>query len=618
MCGVCGIIPLRPSRTPEDASDRVAGMMRALAHRGPDDSSLAVSDTAALGATRLAIRGLASGKQPIVHATTGLVAVCNGEIDNHRELRAWLADRGRRVEQETDIAVIPELYLELGENFVERLQGVFAIAIWDPDRQRVLLARDRAGERPLFYAIGENVVRFATEVAAMVSDSRDELTISKTAMVEYLQHGCFISPSSPFNEIYKVAPGEIVLISCDEVTRRRYWRWNICSAPKRLPDLDQFDQIFRGAVRRQTEADVPFGVFLSGGLDSSLTAAVARSLHPDRSLNAYTLRFDESSYDEGAFAARVAEQLQLNPVTVWIKPEDFRETLRQLLDCGGEPLADPAWVPTALLARRAARDVKLALAGEGGDEIFGGYPTYLAAQINQTYARLPKPLRAGVRSIVNRWPDSDKKMTLPSLLKRFVNGAHIDGVARHLFWKANVSETDLTRLGVQSAVPLAAQIPFDVLMDALQQIDMEMTLAEGLLTKSDRAGMASAVEVRAPFLDQSVMEFAATLPVNQRVHGIQTKSFLKKYATRYLPKNIIHRRKRGLSVPLKQWLREPLYEWARESICSGALDEAGISSRAALEMLEEHRRQQSDHTRALWSVIVLAEWLRWLSGRPGK
>jgi asparagine synthase (glutamine-hydrolysing) len=269
-----------------------------------------------------------------------------------------------------------------------------------------------------------------------------------------------------------------------------------------------------------------------------------------------------------------------------------------------------------LLARRAARDVKLALAGEGGDEVFGGYPTYLAARINESYAKWPASLRALIRAIVQRWPDSDKKMTVPALLKQFVSGVHTNGVARHLFWKANVSEATLRRLGVQSAAPDVLESPPDNLIDALQQIDLETTLAEGLLTKSDRAGMASAVEVRAPFLDQSVLEFASTLPVNQRVRGFCTKYFLKEYASRYLPRAIVHRRKRGLSVPLKQWLREPLYDWARETISGGVLVEAGISETAALSLLEEHRRREADHTRALWSMIVLAEWFRWLQSRP--
>ena len=615
MCGVCGIVPLGPLHVSERAQSRVAGMMKALAHRGPDDSGLASSDTAVLGATRLAIRGLASGKQPIIHSKTGVVAVCNGEIDNHRELRHWLQERGHTIEAETDVAVIPELYLELGENFVERLQGVFAIALWDPHRMRLLLARDRAGERPLFFQIGASIVRFATEVAALASDDNGELTISHSAIAEYLQHGCLIAPTSPFTQIQKVAPGEIISITIDEIRRRRYWRWNISSEPKKKPDALRFDEVFRDAVRRQIDIDVPFGVFLSGGLDSSLVAAVARSLRPDAQLNAYSLRFRESSFDEGNFAEDVAEKLGLNPISVWVDAEAFPATVRDLLARGGEPLADPAWIPTALLAQRAAKDVKLALAGEGGDEVFGGYPTYLAAKVGAGYARLPAWCRTVLQKVIEHLPESDRKMTLPFLLKKFVAGTETDGIARHLFWKANASAATLARLGVESHFLNLTDIKRDSLLDALQQIDLETTLAEGLLTKADRAGMASALEIRAPFLDQHVLEFAATLPENERVRGITTKSFLKNYALKYLPRGIVHRRKRGLSVPLKQWLRGPLYQWAQELLASDLLGRAGIQKRAALELLEEHCAGRADHARLIWALLVLAEWLRWENQR---
>jgi asparagine synthase (glutamine-hydrolysing) len=611
MCGVCGIIPLGPLFVSTQAQSRVAGMMKALAHRGPDDSGWAASDTAVLGATRLAIRGLASGKQPIVHSESGIVAVCNGEIDNHRELRRWLLDHGRVIKSETDVAVIPELYLELGEKFVDRLQGVFAIALWDRRRMRLLLARDRAGERPLFFQIGPSVVRFATEVAALASDDNGELTISSGAIAEYLQHGCFVSPTSPFSQIQKVAPGEIISITSDEIRRRRYWRWSISNEPKKTPHAEHFDEIFRAAVRHQIDIDVPFGVFLSGGLDSSLVAAVARNLQPDGQLNAYSLRFRESSFDEGAFAEEVAEKLDLNPVSVWVEADAFPATVRELLARGGEPLADPAWIPTALLAQRAAKDVKLTLAGEGGDEVFGGYPTYLAAKVGAHYDRLPAWCRTAFRKLIDRWPENDRKMTLAFLLKKFVNGTQADGIARHLFWKANASAATLARLGVESHLLNVADIKRESLLDALQQIDLETTLAEGLLTKADRAGMASALEIRTPFLDQNVLEFAATLPENQRVRGITTKFFLKEYARRYLPRHIVHRRKRGLSVPLKQWLRGPLYDWARELFTSDLLPLAGLRKHAALELLDEHCAGRADHARLIWALLVLAEWLRW-------
>ncbi len=618
MCGVCGIASFRGALDQRAANDHVHAMVEAMAHRGPDESGMETTSAAVLGATRLAIRGLQSGHQPIIDPETGVMIVCNGEIDNHQELRRWLETRGRTVEQTTDIAVIPGLYLELGEAFVERLVGAFAVAVWDPQRQRVVLARDRAGERPLFFAMQEGVVRFATEIAALASDDTLSLSPAKTSLQSYLQYGCFIAPLTPFNEIQKVAPAEVVTIDAGGIHRRRYWRWNITQTRKREPAMEEFDKVFCEAVRRQSDVDVPYGAFLSGGIDSSLVAAVARNVRPDYKLKAYTLRFSEESYDEGIFAEKVAQMLGIESVAVWVRPEAFSKEIGELVALVGEPLADPAWIPTALLARRAAQDVKLALVGEGGDELFGGYPTYIGAQTAERYARLPRPVKAMIKRVVEAWPPSDKKVALSFVLKRFVQGAEMDGVARHLLWTSNVSPSLLERLGVTNPEPRIVDHATAPLLDIVQQNDLETSLAEGLLTKADRASMRSALELRAPFLDQAVMEFAATLPARERVRGLTTKAFLKQYALRYLPSSIVHRKKRGLSVPLASWLRGPLLEWAESRLRSELLGVAGVNNRAAIEVLEEHRQRRADHARALWTLIVLSEWLSWASKRVAK
>lgn len=615
MCGVCGIaFPGKPFDL-KRATKRAQSMVDALAHRGPDAAAVSIADHAALGATRLAIRGVDSGVQPIVDEKSGVIAVCNGEIDNHRELRRWLESRGRTVAQQTDIAVIPEMYLELGENFVERLVGVFAIAIWDPRKDELLLARDRAGERPIFFTVTDGIVQFATEVAALVGEGGATFTRSREAIQEYLLIGCLGAPTTPFKEVEKVHPGEVIVFNSTGIRRRRYWQWAIGQVPKAPPSLEAFDKIFREAVATQSDIDVPLGLFLSGGLDSSLISSVLRSVRPDISVPAYSLRFEESSYDEGHFAQQVAESLGLKPVPVWVDPLDLPETLADLVSCVGEPIADPAWIPTALLARRATLDVKLVLAGEGGDELFGGYPTHLAAKWGETYANLPQGVQATFRHLVDLWPVSDKKVTISFLLKRFVGGMHKDGIARHLLWKASIPPDIMLRLGLSAPDPRKQEYQVGELLDSVQRIDLETTLAEGLLTKSDRAGMRSALEVRAPFLDQKVMEFAATLPVSERVRGFSTKVFLKKYAERYLPHSIIYRRKRGLSVPLSLWLRGPLYDWALSRINNELLTEVGIDRQAALDLLEEHRRRYADHARALWALIVLSEWLLWDEAR---
>jgi asparagine synthase (glutamine-hydrolysing) len=611
MCGICGIVSIAGERQPESVRLRVNAMLQALSHRGPDDVGLHAAESAVLGATRLAIRGGDDGRQPIMDAASGVMAVCNGEIDNHKELRRWLADRGRQVTQATDVAVIPGMYLELGSAFAEKLVGAFAIAVWDPRVRRLTLIRDRAGERPLFFTQTAESVIFATEIASMVSGGRLPVELDNAALQRYLQFGLFASPASPFSGIRKVPPGCIVQIDADGIRHSSYWRWNNVETAKQKPSPEAFDKIFRESIRRQTEVDVDFAVFLSGGLDSSLVSAVTRSLHLERRLKAYTLRFEEESFDEGNFAESVATSLKLEPVAVWVRPDDLPGALSHLIKTVGEPLADPAWLPTALLARRAAEDVPMALVGEGADELFGGYPTYIGAGIAERFAGLPAWLRRALRRLVESLPVSDKKVTVSFLLKRFVQGAELGGMTRHELWMSNIPPPILMRLGIAPAASRADDAGTGLLLDRVQRWDLESFLAEGLLTKADRASMTSALELRAPFLDEAVMAFAAGLPAGDRVKNFSTKIFLKNYALRYLPSSIVHRRKRGLSVPIGRWLRGPLREWATQALGNNRLEQINIQPAAALELLAEHCRLQFDHARALWTLIVLSEWLDW-------
>jgi asparagine synthase (glutamine-hydrolysing) len=616
MCGICGNIAFSSLRSPDAAHLRVKAMLRSLSHRGPDATGQVDTDLAILGATRLAIRGLSDPlNQPMADAESGVIAVCNGEIDNYRELARWLADRGRPVQQETDVAVIPGLYLELGEGFARRLVGAFAIAIWDSRERRLTLVRDRAGERPLFYARNRNEIIFATEIAALVGHAGFRVGLDQEALRKYLQFGIFPAPDTPFAEIRKVAPGELIQFDKTGMRREPYWRWQITESVKRPSSLDAFDQTFRTAVARQTDVEVDFGVFLSGGVDSSLVSAVVRSLHPKRPLKAYTLRFEEQSFDEGRFAAAVAKQLKMELVTAQVKPADLRDGLKSLIRMVGEPLADPAWIPTTLLAQRAAQDNKMALVGEGADELFGGYPTYIGVEIAERFVQLPSWLRVAIRRVVEALPHSEKKVTIPFLLKRFVEGAGWKAMTRHRLWVSNITPALLRRLGV-APIDLESDDADDGdgnLLDRAQRWDLETLLAEGLLTKADRASMSSALELRAPFLDEAVMEFAKSLRVEDRVRGLKTKVFLKRYARRYLPNNIVNRRKRGLSVPISNWLRGPLKEWAIATLKKGRLEQVGVHTSAAMELFSEHCQRKADHARAIWTLLVLGEWLDWVA-----
>jgi asparagine synthase (glutamine-hydrolysing) len=613
MCGICGNVAFSSLTSSGAAHLRVTAMLRSLSHRGPDATGQVAIEFGVLGATRLAIRGLDKPNQPITDVESGVITVCNGEIDNHRELSRWLAERGRPVQQETDVAVIPGLYLELGEAFAKRLVGAFAIAVWDPRNRRLTLVRDRAGERPLFYARNRNEIIFATEIAALVARGGVPVNLDQEALRKYLQFGVFLSPDTPFGEIQKVAPGESIQFDVDGVRRKSYWRWQITETAKRSSSLDTFDQTFRTAVGRQSDVDVDFGVFLSGGIDSSLVSAVARSLYPNRPLKAYTVRFEERTFDEGRFAAAVAKRLKMELVTVRVKPDDVRDGLKSLIRLVGEPLADPAWIPATLLAQRAAQESKMALVGEGADELFGGYPTYIGVSAADCFVQLPGWLKSAFRRLVEALPLSENKVTISFLLKRFVHGVGLNGIERHRQWVSNIAPALLRRLGVAPMELESHDAGGGHLLDRVQRWDLETLLAEGLLTKADRASMSAALELRSPFLDEAVMEFAKSLRVEERVRGFKTKVFLKRYAQRYLPDDIVNRRKRGLSVPIASWLRGPLKEWAAATLEKGRLEQVGIRTSAAMEFFSEHCQRKADHARGLWTLLVLGEWLDWVA-----
>ena len=612
MCGICGALALnRPVDTLTLAS-KAARMLAALEHRGPDGGSVLNCGRAVMAANRLTIRSIGDDKPPLLEGENGIVVVCNGEIDNHRELRAWLERRGHRIDRSTDVAVIAPLYLETGLSFVEHLQGVFALAIWDPRKQQLILARDRAGERHLYYShAADSVTCFASELSALKAGQDGAATVDTAAVATYLANGFCPAPQSPFSGQYKLQPGEIVRIDSHGIQRQGYWRSPIGTAPRGSDSTKVFDSIFRSAVSRQSDVDVDYGVLLSGGVDSALLAAVARSVRPDKHPTAYSIRFNEASFDEGQQAAEVARQLDCRFVPVTVTAQDVPATLQDLIETTGELIADPAWVPLALVAKRAAQDVRMALAGEGADELFGGYPTYLGARYAGYYAALPGIVRNAIARLVERLPVSDKKVAVSFLLKRFVQGQELGGLARHMLWTASVRPDVLRRLGIE---PPAARLPHGMmeLLDEVQRHDFEQSLPEALMAKADRGSMRHALEIRAPFLDQTVIDFAAGLPVQARVHGLRTKAFLKRYALQYLPSSVVYRRKRGLSVPLATWLREPLLDWAASRLSSSALPNVGIDPRAAMALLAEHRAKGSDHSRVLWTLIVLSEWLEWL------
>lgn len=610
MCGICGIVNLDGSnRLAHGVRARAEAMLHAMRHRGPDGEACLVRGNVVMASNRLAIRGTDQPQPPLLEHDATIIAACNGEIDNHRELRASLAACGQGLPS-TDVAVVAPLYIEQGLDFVEKLRGAFALAVWDRGAQRLILARDRAGERHLFYAVRGHRVLFASELAALTAALAEETEPDPEGLAHYLRSGYCASPASPVKGIRKVAPGGIVVIDANGVCARRWW--SLPAGPVQAkPSLETFDGIMRDAVARQSDVDVDYGVLLSGGVDSALVTALLRNVRPSRSLSAYSIRFAEASFDEGEVAQRVARDFGCSFVPVTVTPEDFPQHLRTLIAATGELIADPAWIAVSKVTERAAKDVRMLFGGEGADELFGGYPTYLGARWAPHYARLPGWTRDLLRRLVNAWPVTDRKVAVSFLLKRFVEEQSVDGLARHVAWTASIAPERLRGLGIEPP-PEYNESDTATLLDAVQRYDFTHILPDAFLAKADRGAMLHGVEIRTPFLDQRVIEFAASLSVRERVCGLATKVFLKRHATKYLPEQIVNRRKRGLSVPLSTWLRGPLHEWARSRLQNDGLTQAGIDTKAALSLLAEHERRHADHARAIWTLVVLSEWLDWL------
>jgi asparagine synthase (glutamine-hydrolysing) len=599
MCGIYGMVGAATSRF----SGVLDGMGEALRHRGPDGHAVFADEFAAIGTERLRIIDLHErGDQPFA-SPDGLVWLeANGEIYNAATIRDRYASYPWR--SHSDVESILPLYLEKGSAAIRELDGMFAVAIWDSRTKTLLLARDRAGEKPLFYARVGSEVLFASEVQCLLRHPALSRELDREAIADYLALGYISEPQTPFRQIRRVPAGALMTFRGDGETTVRYWD---AGAFRPAPitaraAIDETRRLIELAVRKQVMSDVPVGVFVSGGLDSSILATLAsQNIGRDR-VHTFAAQFAEPSYDESDDAAVLAKQIGTRHIAVRTDGETLLEALGHVTAGVAEPLADPAILPTFLLARAARRHVKVILSGEGADELFGGYPTYLGHKLAPKYCALPAPLRAAVRRAVLAWPASGKKVTLEYLAKRFVKDAERPWLERHLRWFGT---------GLGAIPPLEA--PGDDPVAAAMLLDYRSYLRDNLLVKVDRATMLSSVEARAPFLDHEVTAFALSLPSQLRVHRLTTKWVLKQAAEAWLPREVIHRRKRGLSVPVSTWINRGLRAETDRLLDRGRLEARGFVDAALVtRLLDEHRRGRANHAKALWAVIVLEYWLeRW-------
>ena len=607
MCGICGIATTGGAVDPA----RLAAMSETLVHRGPDSEGSFVDGGVGLAARRLAIIDLETGDQPIGNEDGRIQVVQNGELYNYRELRRDLERAGHRFATHGDTEVLVHLYEEHGLDFAERLRGMFAVALWDAPRRRLVLARDRYGIKPLYYREVAGELAFASELRAL---PRGEIDLD--AVEAFLAFNCIPAPLTIFRETRKLPPGHVLAWQDGRLELTRFARPAPVPADqvRREDEAELTEELrarLRDSVRAHLVADVPVGVLLSGGIDSAtLTAlAAAESTEPVRT---FSIGFEERSFDELADARLVAERYGTRHEELVLRP-DAALLLPALAEAFDEPFADSSALPTYLVSKLAAEHVKVALSGEGGDELFGGYYTYTADLLASRYgalARLARPL-------VERLPSSSAKASFDYKAKRFVRAAHLPPLERHHAWKEIFSAEARTELtGRRSEFD-----PLDLLrtrfaetegaevLARLQDVDLGIYLVDDLLAKTDRASMAHSLEARVPFLDPLVTNFALALPTEHKARGLRKKVLLRKAVAPLVPAPLLRRRKRGFSIPAAAWLRGDLEPFARDTLSSDTLRRQGFFDPGVVRRtLEDHVSGKQDLSRQLWGLLAFTLW----------
>jgi asparagine synthase (glutamine-hydrolysing) len=622
VCGIVGNVFARADRRPDQAI--LEAMADRLAHRGPDDAGFIVRGPAGLGIRRLEIIDLDTGRQPMTGEDGSTWVVFNGEIYNYRELTDRLKASGHVFRTRSDTEAIVHAWEVRGRDALEDLEGMFGLAVWHEPSQTLVLARDRLGVKPLYYALLPDQIVFASELKAMLVHPAISRELDVDALSAYLAHEWVPAPQSIIRSVRKLAPGYRLVYSGGEAKVEQWWDVRYGGGPtEEIVGVAHLAAALDLSVRQHLLADVPVGVFLSGGVDSATVAAIARG-HTTGRLQTFSIGFKDPSFDESQHARAVAEELGTEHHEHIVAPSAALPLVDGLADLVDEPLGDASILPTYLLARFARRSVTVALSGDGGDEVFAGYPTYQAHRLARVWRHVPAVVHGAARALVERLPVSHDNLSLDFKLKRFMAGAMLDTVERHATWMGSFTPEDqcalltpdtLARL---SAAPsyatlhrIAEGVPASPWLNQVLYLDLKGYLAEGVLQKVDRASMACSLEVRVPLLDRRVVEVAALLPPAMKLRRFRTKHILKKTMRRRVPAAVLARPKKGFGVPLARWFRGELAPLLRDVCAAAALQRGGLFRPEAVQrLLAEHEAGRHDHRKKLYTLLVFLLWSR--------
>jgi asparagine synthase (glutamine-hydrolysing) len=616
MCGIAGILGARSDRT-----GLVRSMMHAIRHRGPDGDGLWEDQHCALGHLRLAIIDLSpAGAQPMPNEDGSVHVTYNGEIYNFVELRKSLEARGHQFRSRTDTEVIVHLYEEHGERCADFLNGMFAFALWDSKKKRLILARDRFGQKPLFYArVGETLV-FASEIKALLEIPDLPRTISDEAIDDLLTTQFIAAPRSIYSAIRRLEPGTVLVRELDG-RERTHQLWSR-PAPRRKvrfeEAVEEVDRLLSASIERQLVADVPLGVFLSGGIDSSLITAGVAKHAPN--VEAFCLGFSQRAYDERPFAREAAERFGVRLHEIDLDEQQFAQPER-LVDLFDEPFPDVAALPTEALSRAARQRITVALTGDGGDELFGGYEHHVVAYWLSKTQPVGPARRTMARALRRLVPNETKfRSPLRTLGRALDTLAHQDWTGSHLALRATLSAKARSELYTQEFArsvadrdPLANLLPIgarDAAVDGLFDVSRDRVLGDLFLHKTDIASMSVGLESRSPFLDVPLVEFVSTLPLEHFVRGLRGKRILRTLLERRTGPGLARRRKQGFSPPVDEWLRNQLGNQVRDVLLRRGAAVHRVLDGAKLERLyDDHLHRRADNRRLLWTALLLEVFL---------
>lgn len=624
MCGLAGYVGSEDQKN-------LSRMINAISYRGPDDKGFFVRDRVGFAQTRLSIIDLSeTGHQPMSNSDGSVWLVFNGEIYNFQELKNDLIKIGKyKFKSQSDTEVIIYLYEEFGERFFEKLNGMFAIALYDFKTEKLILGRDRLGKKPLYYGIFGGTLIFGSELKALMEHPSFKRELDLCVLNKYLLYEYVSTPHSIFKNVYKLEPGCYLIFRNGEIQDKKcFWKIEFINKQIGFKEAkEELDKKLNIAVRDRLISDVPLGIFLSGGIDSSAIAYYAQK-NSSRKIKTFSIGFKDSSFDESKYARQVAKFLGTEHYEKLLTAKDSLELIPKIADLLDEPMADASIIPTFLLSKFTREHVTVALGGDGGDELFCGYDTFIAERIAEVYEKIPDFLRRKIiEKIIPFLPTSFNNISFDFKVKSFIRGFYAEKKYRQQIWLGSFDRSQREKLFVRDVWQLLAkENEFEEIDNYLNKsseknyynqliyLYLRMYMMDDILVKVDRASMYNSLEVRAPLLDYQIVDFVNSLPLNFKINGFKTKHILKKLMEDKLPKEIVYRKKKGFGMPMAAWLTKELKPLVFDLLSETKIKNQGLFNYQYInKLLNDHFSHRTDNRKLIWTLMVFQMWReKWL------